>query len=222
MIMKELIDSFKDVKHIELEVMSEEFLFATSLLYRYILTLHKKVTIVTKIEIDSKFLILPWLDKAKQINSNSANLVVKIDFSALTLYEYLKSLDIKINKKMATSVYAELIYKTDCFTFDNCDGSTFALASELVGFGAEHKTIKNSLVVFKPLSYLRLKALMLQGMILKDDAQVAQFFISDDILKKSGATYIMAKDIVKEAYSLEYVKRVELIDLDLKKDILNG
>jgi phosphoesterase RecJ-like protein len=120
---------------------------------------------------------------------------------------------------MATAVYAEIIYTTNCFLNNSCNGTIFALANELILLGANHQDIKNSLIVSKPLCYLRLKSIMLKDMLLKNNATLAQFFITQEILKTTGATLNMAKEITQEARQLKYIKNIELVDLDIKKRI---
>ena len=206
-----LIQDIQTKKHIEIVVEQEKFLFSASLLYSYLLTLHKKVSFFYGEKVDYKFTFLPWIDKIKTTPTPSAELSIVVDFSAKELFEYLESLDIKINKKMATALCAELIYKSKNFLSDEVDGITFALLSKSIELGAEYKTCKDCLLLHKPLSYLRLKAKMLDSMVLKKDATIAEFVINDELLTQTGATVWMAHEIAQEAYALPYVKEIKII-----------
>lgn len=209
--MKELLEQIKDAKHIEIRVESSKNLSGASAFYTYILTLHKKVSLyVPQEKIEDKYSFLAWYDKIKSTPTPSADFTILFDFSASVLYNFLQVNNIKINKKMATALYAMFVEESDGF-LKNLDGTFFAICSQLIENGAEYKRVSYYLLQRGSLAQLRLKADMLLEMKLKNNASLAEFRLDDEILKRTGATLKMAQEIAKEAFSLQYVQTVHLI-----------
>jgi len=215
------LKQIQSAKHIAVVVSSDELLPSGSVLYTYLLRLHKKVSFVYQTDIlDGRFSCLPWFDKLRDTSVPSADLTIELDESFFTLYEFFKSNDIAINKKMATALYASLLVKHDGFVGGDADGMVFAKASELMACGADYKLCNEFIIKRVTLARLRLKSLMLKNMVLKNGAKDAIFYLSDDDLKRSGATLRDAKEIIKEALCLEYVTKVILMKSDEDNKIL--
>lgn len=207
MISLEEIDS---AKHIVILTSSDSFAEASAL-YTYILRLHKKVSIVCELgNVDNALSFLPWFDKLRNIIPGSADLIVNMDLETEPLYKLFKSNEITINTKMATALYAGLLKRFDGFTSSDVDGTIFAMVSELIERGADYRLCNKSIMNRVSLSTLRLKAVMLKNMILTDASKTAQFVISDDDLKSSGADISEAYEIIKEALHLPYVEKAIL------------
>ncbi|NPA65329.1 MAG: hypothetical protein GXO11_00460 [Epsilonproteobacteria bacterium] len=216
---------------------------SASVLYTYILQLHKKVFLISKKDIDQKYFVIPWIDKAKktipkhvdliltckdELISNQENIVLETyrkNVICLTqlLFEVMKSLHVKINPKMATALYSGLIVRTDMFSLKEVDGIIFALAKELIELGADHKNVVKYLQKYSTLSQLRLLGKMLSEMELLLDARVACFSVSYELLKQCGATYKDCDVAVQKALELPTVKFsvliVEMEDLTIRGSI---
>ena len=214
--MNKILEDINRAKHVEI-VVQESSLALGSALYSYVLTRHKKVSFVCKTkELNLKYSFLPWFEKIRATNCSSADLSLKLENSCLELFKTLKFLNIKINTKMATALYAGFILETQNFTNLKTDGMFFAAASELIESGADYKLSVEYLVKRVTLSELRLKAIMYKQMRLKESARVAEFKISEDDLKSSGASIIDAKNIMQDSFGLEYVQKAVLLDEDDK------
>ena len=208
--MKDIFKCISDANHIEIIVPEKRFLCGANALYTYILTQHKKVSLYqNKVDIDNKYTFLPWFKKIKTTPTPSADYSIEFNMNALETYNFFDQYEIKINQKMATSLYAMFVEKSEGFTKD-LDGTFFAICSMLIKNGAEYKTVTKYLMQRTSLAQLRLKADMLSDMKLKDNASLVEFTLNDKMLKKSGATVEMAKQNMKEALNLEYVKSVNL------------
>jgi len=215
-----LLQDIDKAKHIVIKA-ENDFLASASALYTYILRLHKKVSLVCISEnIDDKLSFLPWFDKIKSIGSLSADLNISLDITSLQLYELFKRNAIKPNQKMATALYAGVLKETDGFLNHSVNGTQFAVAKELIEFGADNKICTDSILKSTTLSLLRLKATMLKNMILADDAQVAIMKISDDELRATGATQEDCNEILQEAMKLPYVNEIVLVKSDEQNKVL--
>jgi len=214
-----MIQDIKNAKHIVIVPKGKQ-LPQASALYTYVLTLHKKVSIVCEEDFNQAFVFLPWIDKLKSTKPFSADLFIDLDISAQELYKLLISENIKPNKKMATALYAGLLYETQSFTNSLVDGMVFAVAKELVEFGADIKTCAKFIVKTTTLPILRLKAIMFKNMLLKENSSLASFSIDDNDLKSSGATLKECELVMLEALNLTYVNSVELIKSDENNKII--
>jgi len=206
------LEAIDKAKHIVILTSSNSFADASAL-YTHILRLHKKVSIVSESQtIDNGLSFLPWFDKLRDIIPSSADLAIDLDLETESLYNLFKLNDITINTKMATALYAGLLQRFDGFISSDVNGTIFADVSELIQQGADYKLCNKSIMNRVSLSTLRLKAIMLSSMILTDASKTAQFVISDDDLKSSGADISEAYEIIQEALSLPYVEKAILIN----------
>lgn len=196
-------------KHIVIECNNDTFCNGSAL-YTYILTMHKKVSFVSSEKIDKRYASLPWYDKLREHLPSGADCVVSLE--PTSLYEVFLQANIKINKKMATSLYAACLVASDKLLGSKVDGTFFARMSQLITLGADYKECRRALLQSEPLSLFRLKALMFTKMILKDNARTALFILNEDDMKSSGASLNEAIEISKEALSIVHVQKVLLYD----------
>ncbi len=218
--MNDIFKKIDNAKHIEI-VVEEDSLFVASALYTYILTLHKKVSLVCKNkEINRKYSFLPWFEKIKKSDTPSADITINLTLSALNLFDYFQIQNIKINKKMATALYGDILDKSDGFKNNNISKTFFDTISQLIKYGADYKLCQSYIIEFVTLALLRLKSNMLQNMTLVNSATVAIFYIDDDILKATGAKIEDAKKIIKEAFGLPYVEMSVLLKSDEENEII--
>ena len=213
------IDKIKDAKHVLILTNTASFSNA-SVIYSYILTHHKKVSISYEESIDKNLSFLPWFDKLRAVSPSSADLTVEVDGDSKALFEFLKNNKIKINQKMATALYSGLLKQYDFFNSAESDGTTFAAASELISLKAEYKLCSEYLQRRVSISALRLKAILLKSLLLKDNATKALLFVSDMDFKATGATVEEAYVVMKEVLNLVNVKEVELLKTDENSKII--
>jgi len=126
--------------------------------------------------------------------------------SSAVVYNFFKSVDAKINTKMATALYAGLLDDSNSFLSDDVDDKTFLLASQLLRLGAEKKACDDNIIKFSSLAALRLKGIMYKNMELFYDGRVAFFCVSADDMKSSGAVSQDCEGALEEALFLKTVK----------------
>ena len=213
-----------DAKHVVIVTNNKTFANANAF-YSYILSKHKKVTLVCTEKIDENFSFLPWFDKKKENIPASAELTTdaqKTLSDTLVLFSFLKNSNVKINEKMATSLYAGLLLEYDAFKSDKCDSTVFAVASELIQLNAAYKTCNDFLFRRDSLALFRLKALLYKSMLLSADATLLKMYMNDDDLLASGASSKDAEYIMREALNIVHVENVTLYDRDTKNKILKS
>ena len=207
-----ILEKIKKAKKIMI-VFEAKKLSLASALYTYILTKHKSVVLVCEDEsLDARLSFLPWFKKVKSKKILNADLEIEINFNSLDFFSYMKNESMKINKKMATSLYAELLQESDGFLNPDINGIVFTVAKELINCGAEYKLCTKNLLQTKSLALLRLKSLMFKSMTLHNNAKAAIFSICDNDLKSSGAIMHNCDEVLKEALYLPLVELAVLLD----------
>jgi len=208
-------------KHIVLICKEESFANANAL-YTYILTLHKKVSLVSDETFMSKYAFLPWHDKVRSHVPASSDMILEVSVDTLDLYAFFNENSVKINQKMATSLYAGLMMQYDCPKRSNCDSIVFTAFSELIKLGAEYKQCVKYLQNWQALSSLRLKGILYTNMSLCENATVAEVYVCDADLKRSGADMKEAKRIMSDFLSLAHVQEVRLLKSDANNKIIKS
>jgi len=213
------IIKINEAKHICVKIQTDSFANASAL-YTYVLTLHKKVSMVSSSEIDMKFSFLPWFSKVRTTVPSSADLILEVTSDASELYTYFKTNSIKINKKMATSLYASLFNEYNGFKKKSVNGMVFALASELIALDAEYKLCHEYLSRRVGLCEFRLKAILYDNFVLTNNGTSVEVSVSEEELKSVSATIENIYPLLEEFFTLVNVKEVTLRKSDEADKIL--
>ncbi|NPA58854.1 MAG: phosphoesterase, partial [Epsilonproteobacteria bacterium] len=107
--MNKILEKINSAKHIV--IFSDiTHLPVASALYSHLLRLDKKLSFVLKTSsIPLELSFLPWYDKIKTSKITSYDFLIEVDFNSFEFFEYLKDSNNKINKKIATSLYAGIL-----------------------------------------------------------------------------------------------------------------
>ena len=213
------INKILEASHILITTDNSSFANANAL-YSYVLTLHKKVSMQYIENIDTNLSFLPWFEKARSSKAVSHEYTLNATADTKALFLFFKENNIKINPKMATSLYAGLLKRYDSFFSDDCDGTIFAISSELIALNAEYLLANQQMRKRVPLSYFRLKALLFKSMLLVESATVAELYVSELELQESGASMKDAYLLMKEPLNLVNVSKVMLYEYDKNKRTL--
>jgi phosphoesterase RecJ-like protein len=212
------IDKIENSHHILIKSDEEHFPQA-SVLYSFLLTKQKKVSLYME-NVDGKFSFLPWYEKVRSNEVKSADLSLTATIEILDLYHFLKTNGVKINQKMATALYAGFLKRYDNFISFECNGTVFAVLSELLALGAQQKLCVTEMLQKQPLSLLRLKALVYKKLLLKENARLAEVKVCSNDFEASGSSWDDMQEIAKEILHLVHVEEVHIINVDENKKIL--
>ncbi len=122
------------------------------------------------------------------------------------VYDFFVANDIKINGKMALSLYAGLVDDSQCFRSPLCGARTFETARALLGLGADHALCVEWLYHRRSLASLRVRAALLARMRLFKDGRLAVFEASEELLEKSGASIGECKRVLADALEMRTVQ----------------
>jgi len=214
-------DDIKNAKHIVIQTDNLSFANA-NVLYSYVLTLHKKVSLVATEQIDEKFSFLSWFSHVRETVSKQADCTIEAKPDATELYFALKEEGVPVNQKMATALFGALLEFTQGFSNAKCTATAFGVAAELIELKADHLTCKEFLQRREPLSLFRLKSILYKKMLQSDNAQVVNMYISDEDLESSGASLKDAEKVMREVLKMVHVKEVRLCKSDENNKILKS
>lgn len=138
-----------------------------------------------------------------------------IDSGALSttqvVYEWFIENGIKINAKMAQSLYAGLLDDTGSFSEIANSPKVLGMAQLLIEYGANHEECYDALFRSHSLASFRLKGIMLQEMKILLDGQIALFEVTQEMLAHTGAVLRDCKEVVDDALNLKTVKVAVLV-----------
>lgn len=207
------LETIYSSKHLLLLTNNASFANANAL-YSYLLTLHKKVSLLSSEPIEKRFGSLPWYESVIYTKSANAATVIEVSEDTLIYIRFFEANAIKINKKMATSLYVGLWLRYKNFQTSTVDGMVFAEASKLIALGAEHQTQQLRLSKRYSLAHLRLKARLYESFELGCEASEVRLFVSDADLLATGASLHEAMEIMEEFLDFIHAQRVILFKKD--------
>ncbi|MDD5212790.1 MAG: DHH family phosphoesterase [Sulfuricurvum sp.] len=122
------------------------------------------------------------------------------------VYDFFVANSIKINGKMALSLYAGLMDDSKCFSASQCTAKTFATAQALIELGAEHALCTEWLFHRRSLASLRIRGALLKQMKLLADGRLAVFEVSLSLLEETGAGMLECKRVLEDALEMHSVQ----------------
>ncbi len=121
-------------------------------------------------------------------NTNFGKLNI-VDIKAATacvVFDLIKD-DFKIDKSIATALYAGILSDSQSFSTSLTSIDTFKNAVELLGYGVDLVEVANFVNKSKTLSHIRLLTYALNSLELKVDGKVSFMMVTKDDFKRSGA-----------------------------------
>ena len=126
--------------------------------------------------------------------------------AALSLYRIFRENRVPITKEMADDLYTGLSTDTGCFRYANADAHAYRAAADLISLGADNVRINEIMFETKPYSYYRLLQETLNGMRMFCGGKIAVFKVSQNMLKRTGATEDQCDAICAMSRTIEGVE----------------
>ncbi|MBN2870234.1 MAG: DHH family phosphoesterase [Campylobacterales bacterium] len=153
---------------------------------------------------------LPLINIDHHISNDLFGSVNIIDTAAIstteTVYDFFVANGVKINGKMALSLYAGLVDDSRCFSAPGCNAKTFATAHALIEAGADHATCIEWLYRRRSLASLRVRGILWKEMRLLLDGRLAFFDVRLSHMEETGATISECKKVLEEALGMRSVQ----------------
>ena len=125
------------------------------------------------------------------------------------VYQLARAAGVAITPRMAQYIYATLLTDTGGFCFGNVRESTFALARELVGAGADPVAIARDVYFSAPVSKLHLLGAALRR--LRRDGRLAWLWFTHRDMQRTAATEEDCEGIVNVALGMAGVDAVAFL-----------
>lgn len=134
--------------------------------------------------------------------------------ASCVVFSVLQSFDLKIDKDIATCIYAALAEDTNFFTNKNVDEKAFLLAAQLTNLGANPALVADRIKHRNSLAKMRLTALFLDTLELRQDGSIALGEVTQEMFQKSGALRYDTTEFVEMLHDMSTVK-VAIFTLEL-------
>ncbi|WP_238882591.1 bifunctional oligoribonuclease/PAP phosphatase NrnA [Clostridium sp. YIM B02551] len=105
--------------------------------------------------------------------------------TAEIIYYLLKTMNIIINKDIATCLYTSLVTDTGSFKFSNVTKRTHEIAGELIELGIDNSSIHSEIFDNKPLNSLKILGEILKGIKVFFDGKVSYLELTKEICDES-------------------------------------
>lgn len=126
--------------------------------------------------------------------------------TAMAVFDFFVANGIKINAKMATSLYAGLVETSQCFRSKRCRARDFEAARTLLSAGADHALCVEWLFEHLSLAFIRSRGVLFRKMRLLLDGQLAVFDVDGALLEETGASISECETVSIEALRLRTVR----------------
>lgn len=103
------------------------------------------------------------------------------------IYDLICELGVEIDKHMADCIYTGLSTDTGCFRYSNVTERTHLVACETIKAGADHAGINKVMFETKSLRRIKIERMVLNSLQLYYDDKLATLFLTQDMMKKTGA-----------------------------------
>ena len=103
------------------------------------------------------------------------------------VYLILKQMNVNLNKQIANCLYTGICTDTGCFKFSNVSSNTHKIAAELMDLGADAYKINFKMFTQKSVARLELERLVIENLEYFCDGKLAIVFVTNDMMKSSGA-----------------------------------
>jgi len=127
---------------------------------------------------------------------------------AIMIYELAGYLGIKVDKTMASLLYAGIVSDTGGFRFTNINAKTFKIASELIKLGADPINTNKLLFENYTPQKVELMSKVLSTLEMKFDNKVALIYMYRKFLDELGIDDVESEDIITIVRSINTVKLV--------------
>jgi len=122
------------------------------------------------------------------------------------VFEIFKEMRMKLTRQEAVSIYAAILIDTGSFRYSNTTAKTHLMAAELMKSGLDTNMIYENLFEMKTYSVTHLLGHSLVTMKRSRDGKIVWMWITEDMLKESGAELKDAENFIGFARSVRGCK----------------
>jgi len=122
------------------------------------------------------------------------------------LFEFFRKLNIKLDTSIAVNLYAGILTDTGGFKYSCTSSKTHRIVSELLQEGVEPCKIFQLLYEQWPVERFKLLAKVLDTIEIEFEGQYAYMILTNDMIKKTGATEELSEDFINYCLCISNIK----------------
>ncbi len=122
------------------------------------------------------------------------------------VYEILKLLKVKLDKKIAACLYTSIVTDTGKFQYANTTAHTHRFTADLLATGIDHQRITEYIYEDYPKEKLALLCGALETLKLECGGRVAWVVVNHGVLEKSGSSLEWADDVINHIRGIRGVE----------------
>ncbi|MBI5400008.1 bifunctional oligoribonuclease/PAP phosphatase NrnA [Candidatus Saganbacteria bacterium] len=149
------------------------------------------------------------------------NYISRASSTAELVYNLIKALKFKIDKKIAENLYVALITDTGNYRYENTSVETFCMAIDLLKAGVETHSLTTRIYDTRSLSGVRVFAAALATLEVTPDHTVAWAAVTKEIMEKHNAKSEDLVGLIDQIRSIEKVEVAILFRQDADKIKVN-
>jgi phosphoesterase RecJ-like protein len=134
----------------------------------------------------------------------TVNLVdVDASCTAEIVYDLAALLGVELTPEIANALYVALVTDTGKFMYENTDARSHRMAAGLIEAGVEVNDVYRRLYEHAPIEKLRLLALALEKIQLREDGRLAVTYISAEDYASTGASEALTEGIIDHLRTID-------------------
>lgn len=131
--------------------------------------------------------------------------------AGMVVYRVLRGMGVCIDRSIATNIYCTIASDTGNFSYSNTSAEVLQLAADLVGMGVCPWEVSRGLQESYPRTRLSLLELVLKTIEFQAGGKIGSIVLTQNMLRKTGATSDLAEDFVNFPRSIKSVEVAILI-----------
>jgi len=137
--------------------------------------------------------------------------------TAEIVYRLIKTLDIPINKSVASAIYTAILTDTGSFRFCNTNSAAFRICEEMVSLGAEPYHIAQQVYGQYSLGRIRLLNLALNTIEISENGKLSTMLLTQEMFRATGTRIEDGNDLIDYAKIIEDIKVAVLIQESVER-----
>jgi len=131
--------------------------------------------------------------------------------TAEIIYRLIQTMDIPMNRSIATAIYTGILTDTGSFRFQNTNRSAFEISCKMLDFGVDPYTVAKHVFGMYSLERIRLLNLALDTIEISKDGNISLMTVTSAMLEKTSTHIEDLDGLINYALRIQDVKMASLI-----------
>lgn len=127
------------------------------------------------------------------------------------IYKLIKTLGAPIDKEIGEALFAAIVTDSGRFMYSNTTKETHLIVADLYDCGIDGAEVNNNIFENQSVSKLKLQSMVVENMEFLKNGKICLAYVSQDMLKNSGASMDESSGIIAELRSIMGVEIAALV-----------